>query len=125
MTGVQTCALPILNSPDANLANDANKDAVKPQPKPPGPKPGGGGQKPAAGGLTPEELAELDAIAGEWENVQDPTIINLLGVYGKVRSTLAAPKGPPAVPGAVANQPGGGQPAPAAAPVAAQGGGAM
>lgn len=121
----QPAPLDPMNSPDANLANDPNKGAVKPQPKPPGPKPGGGGQKPAAGGLTPEELAELDAIAGEWENVQDPTIINLLGAYGQVRSKLAAPQAPPAVPGAVANQPGGGQPAPAAAPVAAQGGGAM
>lgn len=134
-----------MNSPDANLANDPNKGAVKPQPKPPGPKPDGGGQRPPPGGLTPEELAELDAIAGEWENVQDPTIISLLGAYGQVRSQLAAPKGPPAVPGAVANQPGvppsGGQTGPitkwvkrtdlgpeyipGVTPVAAQGGGAM
>ena len=107
----------IANSPDANLANDPNKGAKKPGGggQKPGPVKTDGGQKPAAGGLTPEELAELDAIAGEWENVQDPAIISLLGAYGQVRSKLGAPKGPPPVSG----------PATAAAPVAAQGGGAM
>jgi len=78
----------------------------RPPPKPPGPKPPGPKPAPSAGGLTPEELEELDAIAQEMENINDPLIISLAGSYAQVRPGLPAPKAPAPVPSQVPNQPG-------------------